>query len=482
MKETSRRSENLSILDDLFEGCQIIDKEWKYVYLNKVAIEHARKNLDELVGVSMTEAYPGIENTEMYAALERVMKDRQGERFTNEFTYPEGLAGWFELHIQPYDDGILVLSRDITELKRAHEVTKLQLKRLDTLRHIDLAITSSLDIHVVADILLDRITDILDVDAAVLLNFEQDSLWLKILHQRGFNTPPKSNPVLKLGEGVVGRVALERETAVIDDLRKDGRFLRKGAAAAEGFVSYFAAPLVSKGELLGVVELFHRERKAYDLDWLEFFEILAGQTAIAISHIRNLGNLQRANSGLSLAYDRTIEGWAKALEVRDIETKGHSKRVTLLTDQLASSMSYKESELVHLRRGAMLHDIGKIGIPDSILFKPGKLTDEEWNVMRTHPQIAYDLLSTIDFLKPALDIPRYHHEKWDGSGYPRGLESDLIPQAARIFAVVDVYDALSSDRPYRKHWKKDRVLEFIRAQSGVHFDPEVVEKFLKIMA
>ena len=168
--------------------------------------------------------------------------------------------------------------------------------------------------------------------------------------------------------------------------------------------------------------------------------------------------------------------------MRDRETKGHTQRVVALTQQLGASMGLTDTEMVQIRRGALLHDIGKMGVPDSILLKPGELTPQEWEIMRQHPKQAYDMLAPITFLRPALDIPYCHHEKWDGSGYPRGLNGKSIPATARIFAVADVYDALTSDRPYRKAWTKERTLEYIRAQSGHHFDPEVVEIFLKVIA
>jgi PAS domain S-box-containing protein len=191
--------------------------------------------------------------------------------------------------------------------------------------------------------------------------------------------------------------------------------------------------------------------------------------------------LRKSSDELRLAYDSTLQGWSNALEMREHETAGHSQRVVHLTMQIARAMGMKEEELVHIQRGALLHDIGKMGIPDSILLKPGPLSDEEWTVMRMHPVFAYHLLSIIPYLEPALDIPHYHHEKWDGSGYPRGLKGEEIPLAARIFAVVDVYDALSNDRPYRKAWEKAAVVNYLKEQSGLHFDPEVVEAFLRLV-
>ena len=177
--------------------------------------------------------------------------------------------------------------------------------------------------------------------------------------------------------------------------------------------------------------------------------MLAGQAAIAVDNAQLFAELERKNLELRLAYDETIEGWARALDLRDKETEGHSRRVTEMTVALCQQLGASPEQLVHVRRGALLHDIGKMGIRDAVLLKPGKLTDEEWVEMRKHPGYAVDLLSPIEFLRPALDIPQYHHEKWDGSGYPLGLSGEAIPLTARAFAVVDVYDALTSDRPYR---------------------------------
>lgn len=193
-------------------------------------------------------------------------------------------------------------------------------------------------------------------------------------------------------------------------------------------------------------------------------------------------HIYRLNDDLTRAYDATIEGWARALDLRDHETEGHSRRVTEMTVRLASALGVSTAEIVHLRRGALLHDIGKMGVPDSVLLKPGPLTEEEWGLMRRHPSLAYEMLAPIEFLRPALDIPLCHHEKWDGSGYPRGVCGENIPLAARLFALVDVWDALSSDRPYRRAWEPGRVLDHLHALSGSHFEPRLVEVFLRLLA
>ncbi len=193
--------------------------------------------------------------------------------------------------------------------------------------------------------------------------------------------------------------------------------------------------------------------------------------------------LDKTNLELLHAYDSTIKGWSYAMDLRDKETEGHCQRVTEMTVKIAMAMNeIDRKKLPHIYRGALLHDMGKMGIPDAILLKPGKLTEDEWEIMRRHPQYAYQMLSPIEYLHPALNIPYCHHEKWNGSGYPRGLRGEEIPLEARIFAIVDVYDALTSDRPYRKAWTKAETLEHIENNSGTHFDPQVVKLFLKLMS
>jgi len=192
-----------------------------------------------------------------------------------------------------------------------------------------------------------------------------------------------------------------------------------------------------------------------------------------IAAIRDVPDLAKAN-------EETLEGWSRAMDFRDKETEQHTQRVTQMTVQIARSMRLSETKIMRIRQGALLHDIGKIAVPDNILLKPDKLTAEEWVIMRKHPEHAYEMLSPINFLRPALDIPYCHHEKWDGSGYPRGLKGEEIPLAARIFAVVDVWDALRNDRPYRKGWSGERVCEYIEEQLGKHFDPQIVEIFMEL--
>jgi putative nucleotidyltransferase with HDIG domain len=322
----------------------------------------------------------------------------------------------------------------------------------------------------------------LNVDAADFLIFNPVTHTLDFAAGQGFLTDALKHTHLNLGEGYAGMAALERHSIYAQDLADQNlEFYRSTLFQQEKFISYYAVPLLAKGSVKGVLEVFLRTQKNPDREWLEFLESLAGQAAIAVESAALFDGLQRRNIDLSLAYETTLEGWSRALDLRDKETEGHTQRVTQLTIRLATEMKMSDEDLVQTRRGALLHDIGKMGVPDGILHKPGPLTDEEWEVMRKHPTYAFELLSPIEFLRPAIDIPYCHHEKWDGSGYPRGLREEQIPLPARIFAVIDVWDALISDRPYRKAWDKTQALDYIRQQVGLHFDPQVVEVFLRIM-
>jgi HD-GYP domain-containing protein (c-di-GMP phosphodiesterase class II) len=235
------------------------------------------------------------------------------------------------------------------------------------------------------------------------------------------------------------------------------------------------ASMIYEHQLIGSLSAITiDEQRAFTRDELLLLQGLADQAALALVNTQLYGEL-------SQAYDSTIEGWSHALDLRDKETEGHSQRVTMMTLQLAQAMGFSSSDLIHIRRGALLHDIGKMGVPDGILLKPSALTESEWQIMCQHPQFAYNMLAPIEYLRPALDIPYCHHEKWDGTGYPRGLAGQEIPMAARIFAITDVYDALTSDRPYRKAWSRQRAIEHICSLSGTHFDPQVVEVFSQAM-
>lgn len=363
-----------------------------------------------------------------------------------------------------------------------NEQTELRLKRVSALHSIDMAISSSFDLNLTLNTLLEQAVSMLGMDAAVILSYNPSTQSLTYAAGLGFSGTAIQKINLRLGESQAGLVALKRGLSFIPDLHqiKDSsfeQFFRSG----EDFTTYVAAPLMGKGQVKGVLEVFHRNHFIPDPEWTDFFEMLAAQAAIAIDNARLFESIQRTNTELRQAYDSLILGWSRGLELRDAESQGHANRLVDHTLRLAQRMNYPEEQMLDLRRGVLLHDVGKMGIPDSILLKPGPLTGEEWQVMHKHPVYAYEMLSKIGELKSAMEVPFCHHERWDGSGYPRGLKGEEIPMAARLFSVVDIWDALTNDRPYRKAWDKKRVVEYLLESSGKTLDPAAVREFVTIL-
>jgi PAS domain S-box-containing protein len=391
-----------------------------------------------------------------------------------------------EQEILPDEIRTLVALADISAnaIHRAtlHEQTERRVQRLAALRAVDTAIGASLDLRLALNVLLSQLTNQLNVDASCVLLYDPDNRLLEHAAGRGFHSTAISNSCIKIGEGPAGKAALSRERVHIPNLQEnESKYLKERMLSNEGFIAYHAVPLIAKGQLKGVLEIFHRSSLKQDVEWVDFLEMMAGQAAIAIDNASLFNALQRSNMELALAYDTTLEGWVHALEMREQVSDGHSQVLVDWTVRMARLAQKSESEIAAIRRGVLLHDIGKLALPDSILRKQGPLDENEWEVMRMHPVYAYQLLSPIAYLKDSLDIPYCHHERYDGSGYPRRLAGDQIPENARLFAVVDVWDALRSDRPYRKGWEDERAFEYIQINAGRHFDPKAVEMFMELL-
>ena len=419
------------------------------------------------IGIQFKEALDQVSRTGKVVSLEYCLLVPEGER-----QYEARL-------VRSPESKVVAVVRDITRHTQAEAQIRCQLQRLAALRSIDTAIASSFDIHLTTQVVLEQTTTQLQVDAADILLLDPHTQTLVYTEGRGFRTAALKYTRLRMGYSFAGQAALEQRIVNVPDLRiLKTDFLRSPIFPQEAFIAYYAAPLIAKGQIKGVLEIFHRASLNTNAEWLNFFETLASHAAIAVDSAQLFDGLQRSNADLQMAYDATIEGWSKVLELRDIETEGHTVRVVKMTLDLARAMGLSEEELVHIRRGALLHDIGKMGIPDNILLKPGPLTEAEWTIMHQHPLYASEMLSPITYLRQALDIPLCHHEKWAGTGYPRELKKEQIPLAARIFSVVDVWDALTSDRPYRSAWTKKKAVEYISKESGAHFDPQVVRIFL----
>ena len=361
-----------------------------------------------------------------------------------------------------------------------YEQTEQRVQRLAALHAIDIAITASFDLRVTLGIFLDHLVSHMQVDAAAVLLLNSATQTLEYAATRGLTTRPLGQPSPRLADSVPGRVASERRPLLIANLAETRPLgTRAYPAGQSSFTGYYGVPLVAKGRVQGVLEVMSRKALQPNPEWVEFFNSLTTQAAIAIDNATLFNDLQRSNVELNLAYDATIEGWSRVLEARGVEGGGHTRRVADLTVKLGQAAGFAPAELIHLRRGALLHDIGMLSIPESVLLKPGPLTDAERAIVQQHPDYGFSILAPIVYLRPALDIPYCHHERWDGGGYPRGLSGDLIPQAARLFTVVDVWDALRSEKPYRAAWTEAAALAYLQANAGKQFDPAMVKLFLQ---
>ena len=352
--------------------------------------------------------------------------------------------------------------------------------QLGALMGIGRAINSSRGLKRVLEEVMDTLIALMRAERGFLMLRESNGR-MTVRIARGIDHINLDEEGFKVSRTIVERVAATGETILTTNAQEDPRFENQMSVAAYQLRSILCAPLKIKNDLIGVIYVDNRARAGiFQVQDQNLITAFADQAAVAIDNARLFDDLQDKNRELEEAYQATLEGWVSALDMRDKETEGHTQRVTVLTQRLAKAMGVNDDDMIHITRGALLHDIGKMAISDTILLKPGELTADERELMKQHPVHAYHMLKRIEFLLPAIDIPHYHHEKWDGTGYPDGLKGEAIPFPARIFPVIDVWDALTSDRPYRKGMPYDEVRTRIMADSGAHFDPQVVEVFLQM--
>jgi putative nucleotidyltransferase with HDIG domain len=362
--------------------------------------------------------------------------------------------------------------------------TRITARELSTLLKVSSSLASTMELAEVLQIAIESVTDLLGIGTGAIYTLDHETLIL------GATTPPlppqfpeelrfahlADHPHIKQTVNTKGPVYIK------DAMSASLTPAEKVIVESRNLISILYFPLLLKDSAIGVFIVGTTDQpRRFTSGEIDLSYVLSFEVALAIANAQLFERTQSAILEMSQAYDATLEGWSRMLDMRDHITDEHTRRVSELTINLANKMGFPESELGHIRRGALLHDIGKMGIPDSILLKPAPLTDAERVIMQTHPEKAYQILSKIKYLASAIDIPYCHHEKWDGTGYPRGLKGEEIPLSARIFAVVDVYDALTSDRPYRKAWEKKEALNYIREQSGKHFFPAVVKAFCQMM-
>ncbi len=477
-----------SLFENANDAIFLMDLENVFIAGNQKAADLLGYTVEELIGRSLQDVvlpfdYPdsirvreSLLATEPVPLYERLLLKKDGSNVPVEInaTLIRDLKG-DPLYIQ----GIV---RDITDRRRTEQQVQQHLERLKALREIDQMISSSTDLQVTLDAFLNYVISLLGPAAADVLLIDPNFFHLDYSASRGINLGPAYREAIRLDEKLAGRAVLERKLIAIDDLQTAGRDNpRLALLVALGFRTGYAVPLISKGIVKGVLEVFKREKFEATADWTDFLETLGGQAAIAIDSAGLFQSLQRTNFDLIRSYDATLEGWARALELHNKDNEGQTQRTTELALELGRLMRMNDTELIHLRRGALLHDIGMMAIPDEILFKPEPLDEKDWELVKQHPIFARQMLAPIQFLRRALDVPYFHHERWDGSGYPLGLQSESIPLAARVFAVVDVWDALQSDRPFRPAWPREKALQYIQANAGVLFDPQVVAAFMEIV-
>jgi len=355
-------------------------------------------------------------------------------------------------------------------------------RRLTRLVELSVNLNSTLDLDALLQLVTATASELLECEAASILLYDEKQARLFFAAATGSDPKKLAEIPVPLDMSLAGTIFRENRPVVRNDAGQDARHYSLVSEHVNFHVrSLVGVPMLIKERVIGVLEAVNKREGLFGEQDEAILSVTASHAAIAIGNAQLFREVERSNTDLRLAYDATIAGWSRALDLRDHDTEGHTQRVADMTVRLARAFGLGEQAIVQIRRGALLHDMGKLGVPDAILLKPGKLTNAERKLMLRHPQYAYEMLSPIAYLSLALDIPRCHHEKWDGTGYPRGLAGEEIPLAARLFAVVDVWDALSNNRPYRKRWPQKKTLDYIRGQSGKHFDPRVVDVFLRLM-
>lgn len=475
----------------------ILDDEGKIIFSNEYFLHLTGWNWQEVLQHDWFERFvlPAERDkrrSRYRQHIQQEMIEYQQESWVVTRSGEKRLIAWNNTFIRNPDGtvaGMARIGQDITEARKNEEKIRqhlqesnVLLERLKTLREIDTTITSPQTPAEKMEIILNTIRNALRVDAVNILT-ESVPGYLLPYASRGFNLA-QIMPISAQIEVKEAEETLSHGTPLVINRLVTGELSHWLTSRFSGFVPYqfyAAAPMLVDGKRYGILEVFAHKPFSPSDEWRAFFQTLASQTAIALDHTQMIQDIQRAYQELQQAYRATIEGWSATLELRDKETQGHSERMLELSQRLGQRMGLNEKQLEDLRYGVLLHDIGKMAVPDAILNKPGPLNDEEWEIMRQHPQYAYNLLSEISFLKGAMDVIYCHHERWNGSGYPRGLKGEQIPLYARIFAVVDVWDALTNDRPYRQAWSIEKALAYLQEQAGILFDPQVVEAFTALI-
>lgn len=389
----------------------------------------------------------------------------------------DGQNAWLDTSKVPLHDddgrvvGILGAFEDITNRMRREREQETLLEVARSLRHAG-------NRQELVDGVLEKILRLLDADGVSLVVPDSGGGSHVVEAARGLWSDLKGKPVATNGASLTESMLQNRIPYLNNAIAGETKLARR--EIVKGTPSLAGVPLIADGDAFGVFWI--GRKRSIHRDDVALLSAIADITASAMRRITLHERLNESHQELRVAYESTLEGWARALELRDGDTIGHTRRAAELTVKLAKQLGLPSSMMDDILRGALLHDIGKMAVPDAILRKPGPLNEEEWQVMRLHPVYSQEILEPIEFLRNAREIPYSHHERWDGSGYPEGLSAEAIPLVARVFAVVDVWDALRSDRPYRKAWSLERSIAYFEENSGILFDPSIVPIFLDLVA
>jgi len=474
-QETAR-----NIFNALPDLIYIINTDGKIASVNQAFTTVFDKPIHEIIGSSVLNFIPPDQAknfAEMLAGVLKTGKAIRRERVTPYVSFRDWINPILDEKGQVSQ--VAISTRDITQQKKVEASEREQNQLAQALRATAEALTTEINLDDLLDAILENIEKVVPHDSANIMLVESGIA--RVVRMRGLPSQGSSSYVKNLQLSIHDTPSLRymdethlpmlmADTAIHPDWLK--------IPETAWISSYIGAPIHMNDHLFGFIGVNSQTKNFFNQTHAERLQAFAYQAAIAFNNAEMFKRLQDAHISLSQAYDETIAGWARALEMRDKMTEGHTRRVSKLAVQLAQKMGISGEDLLLINRGSQLHDIGKIAIPDSILRKPGPLSPSEWEIMHQHPRFANDMLSRIDYLKSALVIPYCHHEKWDGSGYPQGIKGDEIPLPARIFAVVDVWDALQYERSYSIPWEKQKVIDYIRSESGKHFDPAIVEIFL----
>ena len=470
-----------ALVETMSEGLVMVNQQGKIVYVNPHMAEMIGYSQQDALGQSFYQFFPEErhENVRVHWAISLKSYQNSYESYLlcrDQTLMPVVISTQLQIEDDGRISGVLAVVTDITARKKSELAMRKRLNELAALRKIDLTILEKSTLRDVIQTVLVQIKNQIKADAAAIYVFENHTT---AVQKNAAYGPGESNITYDV---TIHSELLEQYSHLTEGVFFQRNIQRRRVHACNEenqFKVLYVAPILSNDGIRGVVEMAYLQDVVLDEEWYSFFDGLVTQLAVGINKIELMDHLRERNVALHQAYDGAIGGWAKALELRDEETKGHSDRVVDLALQVASAFGFKDKDLENFRIGSLLHDIGKMGIPDNILLKPGKLTEAEWVIMRKHPVYAYELLTQIPFLRDAVEIPYFHHERWDGSGYPLGLKGEDIPLSARIFAVVDVWDALTNDRPYRKAWSKEETAKYLLDNAGILFDENIVKYFLQ---